>query len=50
MIWNSGNLNVTKYLVGNGADVNAIDNKGNTALHSSAQFGNGKYEYSNIKS
>lgn len=45
--WHLGRLQITKYLVEKGANVNAEDNDGNTALHYSNQRGNWNYWFLN---
>lgn len=40
MNWNLGHLEITKYLIEKGSDINAKDNDGMTALHYSSLCGN----------
>lgn len=43
--WKLGHLEVTKYLIGEGVEVEAANNNGSTALHSSSYSGNWRYWY-----
>lgn len=47
--WNSGNLGVVKYLVEHGADIEAQNNVGSTAIMISSYHGNEKYDIFNKK-
>lgn len=47
--WNSGNLRIVKYLVEKGANIDAQDKHGQTALHWAAERGDLKYSHSNIQ-